>query len=799
MMGIRLVLLCYFCVLCKGQLINLLPLKGVLYDFEGPRDANVSVGFDRGPSFAAPEPVMPVEKALEQGAAVAFAQDELQNQNPSPADLELSSKFHAAFRKAEIEAIAASCVGRALLETTKDLAQRLDLPLPDAVRVLTGIHVNPELCREILRRGNCVDFPEPSPCNSTHPYRRIDGSCNNLQNPKWGQSNRPFVRLHHPFYENGIDSMRGEGRTGPNRLPSPRTVSFNLFVLGGNGTSRPYPNANLLTMQFGQFLDHDITFTPETQILAPQPPPQSSLAGFLLNRQEPVCPALPRDTVPLNCCGDGRQLPPVDLPDCRPIDVSADPIFQADGKVCMRFVRSLIASKGCTLGPREQLNQLTSYVDGSQIYGSTDRVASELRTFQGGRLKKTPEGDLLPQRCCSDREFTCFQAGDNRLNEQPGLASIHTLWLRVHENIAGEFARVNPQWDDETLYQETRRVVVALLQQVTYREWLPVVLGPSAVLTGDLPLLQNAPGKTYSPETDATLANVIATAAMRFGHTLINDFLAGRQGEIVQLVGNFGNARALFQPNTRPSALMEGLTILNSQTPDSFLVETLINRLFASREARTAFDLMSLNIQRGRDHGLPPYNTWRKACQLRTFSSFSELSSAMPAEVAQVFQQVYSDVNEIDLFPAAISEFTVEGGLLGPTFACLFVNQYSRLKKGDRFFYQNMMQPKPFLPTQLQSIGQVSYASLICQNTDIQNLQPEIFKSAGLPGNAPRPCSSYPKLDFSLWHESNITTGPGSMCMGVGPFRGNGIYDHWCTINCFHAPPFCPPTHCRCK
>ncbi|XP_066945600.1 peroxidasin homolog [Macrobrachium rosenbergii] len=465
----------------------------------------------------------------------------------------------------------------------------------------------------------------------------------------------------------------------------------------------------------------------------------------------------------------------------------------------MRFVRSLIASKGCTLGPREQLNQLTSYVDGSQIYGSTDRVARELRAFQGGRLKKTTEGDLLPRRCCTDQEFSCFQAGDNRVNEQPGLASVHTLWLRVHENVAREFARINPHWDDETLFQEARRVVVALLQQVTYKEWLPVVLGPRAILTGDLLLLQNAPGNTYSPQIDATLANVVASAAMRFGHTLINDYLAGRQGAIVELVGNFENAKVLFQQNTHPSALMEGLTILNAQSADSFLVETVINRLFATPQARTAFDLMSLNIQRGRDHGLPPYNTWRRACQLRTFSSFSELSSVMPAEVAQVFQQVYSDVNEIDLFPAAISEFTVEGGLLGPTFACLFVDQYSRSKTGDRFFYQNMMQPKPFLPTQLRSISQISYASLICQHTDIQNLQPEVFKNPGLPGNGPRPCSSYPTLDYSLWSDGHNMTVPGGVCMGVGPFRGQGIYDHWCTINCFHVPSFCPPTHCKCQ
>ncbi|XP_068232414.1 peroxidasin-like [Palaemon carinicauda] len=655
------------------------------------------------------------------------------------------------------------------------------------------------MCQNILRSQNCMDFAEPKPCSSMDPYRRIDGSCNNLENPKWGKSLTAFVRLHHPFYENGIDSMRGEGRTGADRLPSPRTVSYNLFTLGGSGISRPHPDINLFVMQWGQFLDHDITFTPETQVKAPNAQQDGSIFSILTTTRQaqPVCPPTPTDTTPVECCPRGIPADDGRLPDCRPIDVSADPVYQADGKICMRFVRSLIASQGCTLGPREQLNQLTAYIDGSQIYGSTDSVARELRTFQGGHLKKTANGDLLPQRCCTDRSFTCFAAGDNRVNEQPGLASIHTLWLRVHEKLVSNFAQINPHWDDETLYQEARRVVSALLQQITYKEWLPVVLGPRVIKSGDLILLQNAPGTTYSPTSDASIANVFSTAAMRFGHTLINDFLAGDQGTILELVGNFANAKALFQGQTRPSALLKGLTTLNSQSPDPYFIETITNRLFALPQNKTAFDLMSLNIQRGRDHGLPSYNIWRKACQLSTFSSFNELSTVMPSEVAQVFQQSYSNVDEIDLFPAAMAEFTVEGGVLGPTFACIFVDQFSRLKNGDRFFYQNMMQPKPFHPSQLQSISQITFSSIICQHTDIESIQPEVFKTTGKFGNGPRPCASYPTLDYNLWREENTTT-PGSLCVGVGPFRGADIYDKWCTLNCFHVPSFCPPTHCRC-
>lgn len=71
----------------------------------------------------------------------------------------------------------------------------------------------------------------------------------------------------------------------------------------------------------------------------------------------------------------------------------------------------------------------------------------------------------------------CFLAGDQRVNENVGVAAVHTLWLREHNRLAEELANLNPQWEDETLYQEARRVVIAEIQHITYNEYLPMVLG----------------------------------------------------------------------------------------------------------------------------------------------------------------------------------------------------------------------------------------------------------------------------------------------------------------------------------
>lgn len=131
------------------------------------------------------------------------------------------------------------------------------------------------------------------------------------------------------------------------------------------------------------------------------------------------------------------------------------------------------------------------------VYGSSQAELDGLRTGQDGLLKSTlsAEGkELLPLRpSCSDP--TCYYAGikfallvvltwciiflqgDERAQENPQLATFHTLMMREHNRLARALKTLNPDWDDETLFQEARRIVIAEIQHITYSEYLPALLG----------------------------------------------------------------------------------------------------------------------------------------------------------------------------------------------------------------------------------------------------------------------------------------------------------------------------------
>ena len=131
------------------------------------------------------------------------------------------------------------------------------------------------------------------------------------------------------------------------------------------------------------------------------------------------------------------------------------------------------------------------------------------------------------------------------------------------------------------------------------------------------------------------------------------------------------------------------------------------------------FDLVAINIQRGRDHGLPAYVKFREFCGLPPVKTWTEMRSVMSDEAVDAFKQLYRFVDDVDLFSALVSEFRLKDSMVGPTLACLLATQFRDMKHGDRFWYETNAVPVRFTPglylTKLCLLSFYFVCSFICR------------------------------------------------------------------------------------
>lgn len=592
--------------------------------------------------------------------------------------------------------------------------------------------------------SNCTDMCFHS------KYRTISGICNNLQNPMWGASLTGFRRNLKPIYENGFSMpvgwTKGVKYYGYPK-PSSRLISTSLI-----STKEITPDDQIthMVMQWGQFLDHDLDHAI---------PSVSSESWDGIDCKKSCDYAAP----------------------CYPIDVPPnDPRIK--NRRCIDFVRSsAICGSGMTsvffdsIQPREQINQLTSFIDASQVYGFTDELAEDLRdlTNDQGRLREGPrfpgKKALLPyasnqgmdcRRDIAESNINCFVAGDIRANEQVGLLAMHTIWMREHNRIAEELRRINPQWDGDKLYHEARKIVGAMAQHITYEHWLPLIVGPQG-----LDMLGKYRG--YDPTINPSISNVFATAALRFGHSLINPILHRFNASFHPIPeGHLPLHKAFFSPwrlvdEGGVDPLLRGLFTIAAKLkkPDQNLNTELTEQLFKVAHA-VALDLAAINIHRSRDHAIPGYLDFRRFCNMSEVDNFDDLQYEISDErIRRKLRELYGHPGNVDVWVGGILEDQVSGGKVGPLFRCLLLEQFKRLRDGDRFWYEN---PSTFKPEQLTQIKQASLARIICDNGDsINEINKNVFLLPNTQGGYVN-CNVIPKIDLRLWTECcNDCSNPG--------------------------------------
>jgi peroxidase len=362
------------------------------------------------------------------------------------------------------------------------------------------------------------------------------------------------------------------------------------------------------------------------------------------------------------------------------------------------------------------------------VYGSDPVRAAALRTFQGGKLKTSANGQLLPTNRAGLPNAGAlglgnqlFLAGDVRANEQLNLTAVHTLFVREHNRLATRIHNLYPHLNDEEIYQLARRIVGAEMQIITYEEYLPAIFGYD--------LAPRAEDAVYDPNVYATITNSFAHAVFRFGHSQINEttLLVSNSG---QTVGSLFIRDAFFNPNflkndpANIARMLKGLASQLGQENDLLLVDGIRNSLFGPRGAG-GLDLAALDIQRGRDHGLPDYNTLRAAYGLPRVTSFAEISS--DPQIQAQLQQLFGTVDNIDAFVGALAEDHLPGASAGEFILAVVGDQFERLRDGDRFFYTNDTLLQSEAVRQIINLDNVTLSRIIKWNTGITNLQDNVF------------------------------------------------------------------------
>ncbi|XP_068461121.1 eosinophil peroxidase-like [Clinocottus analis] len=588
-------------------------------------------------------------------------------------------------------------------------------------------------------------------------FRTATSVCNNRYNTRWGAANTPFARWLPAEYQDAISLPIGwdpDLKINKKLLPLVREVSNNILRTANADVESDPLYTHMVTI-FGQWTDHDLTFTPHSPVI------RSYSNG-------------------IDCDKSCERTEP-----CFPIQIpKQDPRFGKNSVKCIPFFRSAAACGSGNFGHvfgastvRQQMNGITAFLDVGQVYGSEDAKARSLRdltsdkglmrvntNYTDNKRELLPFSSMVTNMCATRaritnekkaKEVPCFLAGDERSNENIALTSLHTLFLREHNRLARALAVLNPHWNGERLYQEARKIMGGYSQVITFRDYLLHIVGPDYIASH----LSTYPG--YDENVDPSIANVFATAAYRFAHLMVQPFMFRLNEQYQENTAYpspllhkafFAPWRIIFEGGLDP--IIRGLVGRQAKlnTQKSMMSDELRDRLFKFT-SELALDLAALNMQRGRDHGLPGYNKWRKFCGLSQPKNKKALSRVLKSNnLAKKLLELYGTPANIDVWMGGVSEPFVRGGRVGPLFACLIATQFQRIRTGDRLWWENK---GVFTKTQRDSLKDASLARIICDNTGITDVPAQPFQYASRKSSYTN-CTDIPTFDLSPWKDRII-------------------------------------------
>jgi peroxidase len=515
---------------------------------------------------------------------------------------------------------------------------------------------------------------------SAAEFRSIDGAGNNPFFTDQGAADTRVIRFGYDAdYPDGIGDVIAEAGK-PNPRDVSNTVNAQLLSVVNNR------NLSDWVVQWGQFITHDMSRIPTGP--AANALSTGSVGDF---------------AIAVNSPGDPLGPGPIAF------DRSVFDPATGDGSV-------VLTPRGLVPVPRWQLNATTSYLDASHVYGTDIATASSLRTFVDGKLLASANGLLPPQDVQGK-----FIAGDIRVNENTGLSATHALLVREHNRLADLLRDRDSSLTDDQIYQWARKIVGAEVQAITYREFLPALMGANAPSAADY---------FYDESTDATITTAFSAAAFRFGHSmqspeilLVDDL--GMQVGAIPLASATEHHPVLQSDPAKVSLVLKGLASQAAQENDAYVVDDLRNLLFGPPGAGGT-DLAAADIQRGRDLGLlNSYNRLRIAYNLVPIGSFSDLTSDPAVQTA--LASAYGTPDNMDAWVAIIAEDHLPDSSLGSLAQRIIESQFVRLRDGDRFFFTGDPDLQSDRVTSIIDLSTITLGRLIEMNTDMAPLQENVF------------------------------------------------------------------------
>ncbi|XP_075753583.1 dual oxidase 2 isoform X2 [Pelodiscus sinensis] len=542
--------------------------------------------------------------------------------------------------------------------------------------------------------------------------QRYDGWYNNLQYHRLGSAGSTLLRLLPANYADGVYQVLEEPH-----VPNARKLS-NAVAQGPSG--RPsVGNRTVLGVFFG------------FHVLAET-----------LSVENPGCPA---------------EFINILIP-------QRDPVFDPEGTSdmvlpCQRSKWSVETGQSPN-HPREQINVVTGWLDGSAIYGPSHSWSDALRSFSGGKLASGSEASL-PQQT-NGRNFMwkaldpstgeggsqgIYDFGNARGNENLFLQAESIAWFRYHNLRASELARQNPGWSDEDVFQHARKWVIATYQNIVLYEWLPTFLQ-----------INVAPYQGYKQHVVPSISPEFLVAMVQALATMVPPGVYRRNEtcdfpEVINLDGTKSPAFRLcnsYWSRKNPNLLavrdvdnlLLGMSSQIAEEQDNVVVEDLRDYWYGPlKYSRT--DYVASYIQRGRDLGLPTYNKVRELFSLppaQNWSFFTHVDAKVRQEVAALYA---NDISKLEFLPGALLENNQSAGSLS---SAIISDQFTRLRDSDRFWFENRKNGL-FTQAEIDEIRKITFRDVL---GNVTYVGPEAFPKQAFSWSAADRCPQPGQLTAAL-------------------------------------------------